>query len=144
MRKIKKIVAAAVAAVGVCAIGLTASAAHWDNFNFSLEGYHTDNYIAVSTGVEKHDDWNTPASVTVNSGDVSPTNRAYICIAADRSWPESSRISQEVAVTRHDGTIYSVRYDTTSSNLHDVVDKTVYLYATTGAESVSLGGFWTA
>ncbi len=144
MKKLKKLVAAAVTAASMCAIGLTAFADHWDNFSFSLEGQHWDNYIDVSAGVEKHNDWNTPATVTVNSGNVSPTNRAFVCIAADASWPESSKISEEVLVTRHDGTIYTVRYNTVSSNLNNVKDKTVYLYATTGFESVSLAGFWTA
>jgi len=127
----------------MCAIGLTAFADHWDNFSFSLQGNHWDNYIDVSGG-GKHDDWNTPATVTVNSGDVSPTNRAFVRITADMNWPESYDISEEVTVTRHDGTIYTVRYNTASSNLDDVENKTVYLYATTGSESVSLGGFWTA
>ncbi|MCM1167139.1 MAG: hypothetical protein NC299_16020 [Lachnospiraceae bacterium] len=145
MTKIKKIAAVAATVMSMGMIGATAFAdAHWGNFDFSLQADHWDNYIDVSRGLEKHDDWNTAATVTVNSGNVSSSRPAFIRITANDSWPESYDISEEVRVTSHNGTIYTVKYNTTSSNLKYVQNNKVYLYATAGADDVDLGGFWTA
>ena len=145
MTKIKKIVAVTATVVSMGMIGITAFAdGHWGNFDFSLQAEHWDNYISVSNAVEKHDDWNTAATVTVNSGNVSSARPAFIRITASDSSPEGFDISQEVRVTSHNGTIYTVKYNTTSSNLKYVKDKKVYLYATAGGYDVDLGGFWTA
>lgn len=145
MTKIKKTIAVAATVMSLGMIGATAFAeGHWGNFDFSLQAEHWDNYQAVSNAVEKHDDWNTPATVTVNSGNASSTRPAFIQITASDSSPEAFVISKEVRVTNHDGTVYTVKYNTTSSNLKYVEDNKVYLHATAGGYDVTLGGFWTA
>lgn len=145
MTKIKKIVAAAVAAVSMSALGVTAFA-DFGNFSFSMEGLHWDNYIDVSNGVKKSADWYVAptASVTVTSGNVSLTNSAEMWIAADPHWPEVDIITDHsVNVTSHNNAKYILTYDTDSSHLSDVIDNKVYLVARTGYEDVRFGGTWT-
>lgn len=143
MTKVKKIVAAAVAAVSMVALGAVAFA-DFSNYSFSLEGLHWDNYVGVSNGVKKSADWSTDASVTVTAGNVSPTNYADISIAADDYWPEVDTISNgEVSVTSHNNAKYKLQYDINSSHIGDVKNNTVYLVARTGCEDVYFSGFWT-
>lgn len=131
---IKRIVAAAVAAVTVGTLGVTAFAVSdpTNSFSFSLEG-RDDLYFDISNGVYKSN-WNSPAVVEVTYSNLSPTNRAYISVAGDRNWPESYVLSEEKMINGNVTT--TLNYDTNYK-----VPLTVYLLATTG-DDVSFRGYW--
>ncbi len=134
MTKVKKIVAAAVAAATVGALGVTAFAGtnYTHDFYFSLEG-RDDLYFDISDGV-RNEDWGHPAQVTIESSNLNATNRAFLSVTGDASWPENYVLSEEKRVDGNISTtlIYSGDY---------IVPLTVYLLATTG-DDVEFSGTW--
>ncbi len=138
MTKIKKIVAAAAAVVGMSAIGLTAFAAS-ANFSFSLES-RDDLYCDATFELKKDTLWVDPARVLVTKGNVSSNNSAEIFISANPSWPETDIISDSKYVTKCSATPYKLHYDTESPDLPS--NWTVCLVARTGDASVNFAGEW--
>lgn len=137
MKKVKKIVAAAVAAASMSAIGLTAFA-DFGNFSFAIVQYE-DLYFDVSSGVKKMDFWeDNPAEVRIKSGNLTSSNRADIWVTANRSWPESDIIS-ETKIVSSIGT-YFLNYDGEKANRY-TKNNMAYLAASTG-DDVTFSGQW--
>ena len=99
---------------------------------FSLEG-RDDLYYGISGAVNKSD-WKNPAVVTVTYGNLSLTNRAYLSVTGDASWPEQYILSEEVMIDSN--TSCEIKY-----NDNYVVTLPVYLLATTG-DDVTFWGYW--
>lgn len=102
------------------------------NFSFSLEG-RDDLYYGIS-GKANKSDWKNPAVVTVTYGDLSLTNRAYLSVTGDPSWPEQYILSEEVMLDSI--TSCEIKY-----NADYVVTLPVYLLATTD-DDVTFWGYW--
>lgn len=134
MTKIKKIVAAAVAAVSMGAMGVTAFAASVPShyYKFSIEG-RDDLYFGISSAVN-NSDWRNPAVVKVTYGNLNSTNRAYLSVTGDANWPESYVMSEEKMIDSITGC--DLKY-----NADYVVTIPVYLLATTG-DDVTFEGYW--
>lgn len=135
MTKIKKIVAAAIAAVSMGAIGLTALAvSEPDNyFRFSLEG-RDDRYFDTTGAVIKTNSWNIPAEVLIESSNLNATHRAYLSVTGDYNWPENYILSETKMAN---GNIdFKLSY-----KANPVVHLPVYLLATTG-DDIWLDGYW--
>ncbi|MCH5204468.1 MAG: hypothetical protein J1F03_06950 [Oscillospiraceae bacterium] len=144
MTKIKTIAAAAAAAVCMGALSVTALAeAYWANFSLDMDGTHSENYVDVSNGVEKRYSWFTPATVKINSGNLSNTNRAEIAIVPNNNWPENYVLTAGgwKAVTSNNETC-TLQYDVNSSNIALVRNNIVYLSGRTGEDEVYINGFW--
>lgn len=107
-----------------------------------MDGTHSGNYVDVTNGVEKRYSWFTPASVTINSGNLSNTNRAEIAIVPNNNWPENYVLTAEGwKKVKSNNQTYTLPYDINSSNIAFVQNNTVYLAARTGEDDVYFSGF---
>lgn len=140
MTKAKKIVAAMVAAASVCAMSVTAFAAttYKYPYSFSIEG-RDDLYYGLSGSAIKSD-WDNPAKVQIEKGNLSLTNRAYLSVTKDFNWPEDYILTEEVMVnsnTPYNDPIKLV-YTFNDSRFRNIK---VYLLATTG-DDTTFSGSW--
>ncbi len=134
MTKIKKLVAAAVAAATVGALGVTAFATEgFQYYKFSIEG-RDDLYYNTSSSAYKSNGWSHPAEVKVEYGNLNANNRAFLAVTGDDSWPEDYVLSEEVTLDGINDCI--INYDKDF-----VVKLYVYLLATTG-DNVTFEGEW--
>ncbi|MDE6733411.1 MAG: hypothetical protein K2J77_11105 [Oscillospiraceae bacterium] len=102
------------------------------SFSFSLEG-RDDLYYGVS-GMLYNSNWQKPAVVTVNFGNLSATNKVHISITGDPAHPEDYVLSEEIIVDRNGE--FEIHY-----NSDYVVELPVYLLVTTGG-NVTFEGHW--
>lgn len=102
------------------------------SFSFSLEG-KDDLYYGVS-GMLYNSNWQKPAVVTVNFGNLSATNKVHLSITGDPDRPEDYVLSEEIIVDRNGE--FEIHY-----NSNYIVGLPVYLFATTG-DNVTFEGHW--